>query len=79
MISEFPLQGNLSNLLAKSVSLHVQFAIVQVPLSLFSTTIYANRQQRLQNKLLLAVYCTLLVYEVSSEISLQSTGFFKPS
>lgn len=39
------------------------FAIVQVPLSLFSTTIYANRQQRLQNKLLLAVYCTLLVYE----------------
>lgn len=39
------------------------FAIVQVPLSLFSTTVYANRQQHLQNKLLLAVYCTLLVYE----------------
>ncbi|KAI5076822.1 hypothetical protein GOP47_0008887 [Adiantum capillus-veneris] len=39
------------------------FAFVQVLLSLFSTTIYANRQQHLQNKLLLAVYCTLLLYE----------------
>lgn len=39
------------------------FAFVQVLLSLFSTTIYANRQQHVQNKLLLAVYCTLLLYE----------------
>ncbi|MCO5582206.1 hypothetical protein L7F22_036096 [Adiantum nelumboides] len=39
------------------------FSFVQVLLSLFSTTIYANRRHRLQNKLLLAVYCTLLLYE----------------
>ncbi|KAH7430714.1 hypothetical protein KP509_08G011100 [Ceratopteris richardii] len=52
------------------------FAIVQVPLSLFSTTIYANRHQHLQNHLLLAVYCTLLVYECLVALLLVKMGCY---